>query len=626
MAINTSLLIAAPMLQDYFVDKDTGEALAAGIISFYHDNARTIFKNVYYQSGTPGNYTYITLPNPLTLSGVGTIQDGNGNDVIPFFYPYDETDNSTPDPYYITVDSSDFQRQFTRANFPFVASQPTATDVPTLDNIVSNNVFWRNVGSINVTNETNIVISPGAHDGYSLPDIRFIKDITGANDTITFNKFPLGSPPGQVLPGDITPEYYLNFQCTAPQLGEILKVINIPISLHVETLESVPASISIYMQNVAGNANNQITLYIYQFLGTGVVSPNPIPIQTIPLTNNWQRYVIPFIFPSASGATLGDGGDDALYLQIGIPLGVVCNFNIAKPSIYLSNEVPTNEFTTYDEVDTIINSPRTGDIRTSLNAFWPYGWVLMNDGTIGSALSNATTRANQDTWQLFNLIWNQLVTFQALAPMFTSAGAPVSYGSNAIDDFSANNQISLTRTLGRVIAGTTPTQTNQTFTASGNILTVASTAQFFTGVPIVFITTGTLPSPLQANVVYYSIQLSLTTMSVATTPENAIAGSAITLTTTGTGTNTVITPVYIPGVFLGEETHTQTIAEMPSHNHPGSTATMELFGTPTAGTNDAYTNRAGASPQPIVTVAAQGGGQPFTIVQPTVYYNIYMKL
>lgn len=626
MAINTGLLIAAPMLQDYFVDKDTGGPLTAGIISFYHDNARTIFKNVYYQSGTPGNYTYITLPNPLTLSGVGTIQDGNGNDVIPFFYPYSETDNSTPDPYYITVDSSDLQRQFTRANFPFVASTPISTDLPTLDNIANNNVFWRNVGSLNVTNETNVVIAPGAHDGYSLPDIRFIKSIVGSSDTITFNKFPLGSPPGGTLPGDITPEYYLNFQCTAPMLGELLKVINIPISLHVETLESVPASITLWAQSVGGSPNNSITLYIYQFLGTGVVSPNPIPIQTIVLTNNWQKYVIPFVFPSAAGATLGAGGDDALYLQIGLPLSLTCNLNFAKPSLFLSNEVPTNEFTTYDEVDTIINSPRTGDIRTSFNAFWPYGWVLMNDGTIGSALSNATTRANQDTWQLFNLIWTQLQPSQSLglATMFTSAGAPIAYGASAILDFEANNQLSLTKTLGRVIAGTTPTQTLQSFTASGNILTVSSTASFFTGVPIAFSTTGTLPSPLQIGVVYYAIQLSLTTMSVASTPENAFLGTAITLTTTGTGTNNVATPAYIPGVFIGEETHTQTIAEMPNHNHPGSTVSMGIGGFG-GGSGNAYTPVAVGN-QPISNVAPQGDGQPFTIVQPTVYYNIYMKL
>ena len=91
MTINTDLLIAAPMLQDYLVDKDTGFPLANGQVSLYIDNQRSFFKNWYYQTGAPGAYTWIPLDNPLNLSSVGTIQDPNGNDVIPFYYPFDET-------------------------------------------------------------------------------------------------------------------------------------------------------------------------------------------------------------------------------------------------------------------------------------------------------------------------------------------------------------------------------------------------------------------------------------------------------------------------------------------------------------------------------------------------------
>ena len=122
---NTALLVASPTLQDYLVDKLTGQPLSAGIVTFYQDSQRQTLKNVYYQQGIPGAYTYTALPNPLTLSSVGTIQDSNGNDVIPFFYPYDETDNVTPQAYYVTVYSSSFVLQFTRQNFPFVAHTTT---------------------------------------------------------------------------------------------------------------------------------------------------------------------------------------------------------------------------------------------------------------------------------------------------------------------------------------------------------------------------------------------------------------------------------------------------------------------------------------------------------------------
>src|SRR5271155_5775489 len=102
MPINTDLLIAAPILQDALVDRD-GTPMSAGTVTCYQDNSRTTLKNWYYQSGTPGNYTYITLPNPLTLSAAGTICDGNGVDTIPFFYPYSELDDEVFQPYYITI-------------------------------------------------------------------------------------------------------------------------------------------------------------------------------------------------------------------------------------------------------------------------------------------------------------------------------------------------------------------------------------------------------------------------------------------------------------------------------------------------------------------------------------------
>lgn len=444
MAINTALLIASPTLQDYLVDKDTAQAMSAGTITLYQDNSRTTLKNWYYQSGTPGAYTYITLPNPLTLSAIGTIADPQGNDTIPFFYPYSETDNQTAQPYYIVVKNSNGEDQFTRANFPFIPIEAPNPDTPTLENILVNNVFWRNVGSLNVSSQTNSVIAPGAHDGFTNPDIRFLKDITGATDVITFTPFGAGVSP---LKNDITPEYYLNFNCSASQAGETLKCIQIPISLHIKTLESVPATITIQAENVTGSASNQITIGIYQFLGTGAISqPATIVEQTLTLTNGWQKYAINFVFPSAVGQVLGHGGDDALYLQIGLPKATTCNINIALPELYLSDEVPTNSFTDYDKINSVISAPRTGDLRISLNYFSPFGWVPANDGGIGSAASGGTSRANIDTWQLYNFLWTFVgVTY---APMVDTNP----YGVNAITDFSANRAISLTKTLGRAIS------------------------------------------------------------------------------------------------------------------------------------------------------------------------------
>ena len=43
MAINPNLLIVAPMLQDYLVDKD-GLPLSAGVVTLYSETQRSILK------------------------------------------------------------------------------------------------------------------------------------------------------------------------------------------------------------------------------------------------------------------------------------------------------------------------------------------------------------------------------------------------------------------------------------------------------------------------------------------------------------------------------------------------------------------------------------------------------
>ena len=636
MAIVTAQLICSPTLQCEYVDKD-GTPLSAGIVTCFQDNSRTTLKNWYYQSGTPGAYTYIPLPNPLTLSAAGTITDVNGVDTLPFFYPYSELDNTTAQPYYITVVDSNFELQFTRQNFPFgVDESNIAATFDNTNNYIINNRFWRNIGGATLTTVTSAIVAPSQHDGFSMPDIQFIKNITGAVETVAFAPFPLG---GQTLQGDITPEFYLNHTCTALQAGETLKVYQFPISLHVETLSSVQATVTIQVQAGSFSPNNIITLYIYQFLGTGVTSPAPILLEPIVAPGDWQKFTFQFTFPSAAGAVLGDGGDDALYLQVGMPLSLTCDINFTLPSIYLSpNSPPTNDFATYDQIDAIINSPRTGDIRTSLNTFYPYGWVPMSGGSIGynpnsGAAYYPTARNNKDTWQLYNLLWQAFnayviptTTINPLAQMVTSVGATVAYGSSAINDFESNNAIILSPTMGRVILGTVPVQAltelyNAAVTASsstGLLLTATNPPiSYFNGMPFyVSNTGGALPTGLVVNTIYYVSAFNGTsTFKVATTFANAMAGTVIAFTNAGSGTT--FATAALAGSSEGEYGHTQLLAELASHNHtvpialatstnpPGSNPLVSGANTPTSFT---------------------GSSVPFNVTQPGTFFNIYMKL
>jgi len=468
MPINVDLLIAAPMLQDAFVDKD-GTPMAGGVVTCYRDNSRTTLKNWYYQSGTPGNYTYVPLPNPLTLSAAGTICDINGVDTIPFFYPYSELDQNTREPYYITIVNHAQTNQITRANFPFLPTEENQPGQGSHENYIINNVFWRNIGSANLTNVNVMKMCPSQHATFTAPDINFVKNALGNQDTVTFTPFPLQTT--SILEGDPTPEFYLNHNCaTSSAVGETQKGYLFPITLHLNTLASFSYTFTIQAQNVGGSAPGQNVLqaYFIQDTGTGTTIPPFTLIGAMTLNSAWTKYEFSGVTPSTSGLSLSQVGDDALYLYIQVPLNTSCSINFTKPSFYLSNDPPTNSFATYDQIDSVVNTPRTGDVRMSLNIFQPYGWVIANDGTIGSAASGATTRANVDTWPLYNTLWSNV----------SDTWAPVSGGRgvSAYADFVANKTMGLPKTLSRVLgaagagAGLTPWSLGQnTGTESQNV-------------------------------------------------------------------------------------------------------------------------------------------------------------
>jgi hypothetical protein len=141
MALNPLYVTDGP-LQEYFVDKDTGLPLAGGTITFYRDNSRITPKTVYQLTGSPPNYNYVALPNPITLSSVGTVQDAGGDDVVIYYYPW-LSDGITEDLYYIVVKDSNGVDQFTREAWPnnVVSGGGGTTDSLPVQNQISNPQF-----------------------------------------------------------------------------------------------------------------------------------------------------------------------------------------------------------------------------------------------------------------------------------------------------------------------------------------------------------------------------------------------------------------------------------------------------------------------------------------------------
>jgi len=124
--------IPAYSIETVILDKDTGAPLSGGEVLFEVADQPGTLKYVYQVTNTSGTYTYTQLPNPMTLSAIGTFEDDLGNPVIPYFYPYTNRDNpedgQEEELYSVTVTSSGGVEQFVRNPQPYVSSDLDPSD------------------------------------------------------------------------------------------------------------------------------------------------------------------------------------------------------------------------------------------------------------------------------------------------------------------------------------------------------------------------------------------------------------------------------------------------------------------------------------------------------------------
>lgn len=136
--LNPAYISSTP-LQWFFINKDDASPLAGGIVTFYSQTNPTVLKPVYQlDNSSPTGFSI--LNDPITLTAVGTFADDNGNDIIPYFYPFDADGNV--ELYYITVYSSGGVLQFTRMDWPPNMSEGGGEEVTNeIINYVANGQF-----------------------------------------------------------------------------------------------------------------------------------------------------------------------------------------------------------------------------------------------------------------------------------------------------------------------------------------------------------------------------------------------------------------------------------------------------------------------------------------------------
>src|ERR1041385_3936530 len=200
--------VTAPSLQEYFVDKDSGFPLAGGKVFFFSDVNRTQPKDVFELTGSPPNYSYSPLPNPVILSSVGTMMDNNGNDIIPYYFPFDDEGNS--ELYYIVVQSATGVPQFTREAWPNPeGGGVTPGNENNLFNYIPNGQFLLHTDLPNneLVAGTNVIAQGGWT--FELPDP------VNSENALIFTPINYTDNPSQ------SPRFFCHIDCNAASLDTI---------------------------------------------------------------------------------------------------------------------------------------------------------------------------------------------------------------------------------------------------------------------------------------------------------------------------------------------------------------------------------------------------------------------
>lgn len=334
MATTDPRYMLAPSLEEYFIDKDTGLPLAGGLVTFYEDENRTIKKDIFMQSGSPPDYTYTALTNPVVLSSVGTFQDDNGNNILPYYFPYDSQGNIQL--YYITVYSSVDNAgivpavlQFTRQGFPNSPSQSSGAD-DTLINYIPNGQFLahNDIAATLTTAAGQITqaVTDIAQGGWSFNR----PNTSAATDLVTFPRFgsAVTNPTGN-------PRYAIQIVNSVPSVGDAYKDLRIRFN-NVNTFASTTDTFTFSFTAQSNTGSSiPVSIAVIKNFGTGGSAETRTPVgTTFNLTTSEQIYNIPIIFGTNGSSTIGALDDD--YVQIAISFPTASAFSAAVTDAVLT--------------------------------------------------------------------------------------------------------------------------------------------------------------------------------------------------------------------------------------------------------------------------------------------------
>lgn len=455
----------------------------------------------------------------------------------------------------------------------------------------------------------------------------FSKSNNNAEDTMGAGTFPAGDPSV-----DNNPIHYFIYSCNNAGAGaETYKFISQRYD-NVQTFSGQNLTFQISLQST--QVSTPITISAVQYFGATGSASVPVTGATWTVSDSWDNYSVVFNVPTIDGKNIMPGS--YFEIRINLPINTISSLMGTRVSTQLTN-IPSSfypQITVEEQRLTLTTTGNTSDVSILLDIInIPRSWIYFRNGTIGLPISNATLRANQDTQSLYYLIWATYSDVQC--PLYLPNGTPTVRGATASADLLAGNQISLPNNEGRVICNVGTSQYYFQFTATSDILTIDPLAaiNIYQGTLVQLITTGTLPGGLAVLTNYYMIPITSTTYRICATLADAMAGGPyITTTTAGTGIQTIkwYENNNINGNFYGENEHSLTAAEGPSHNHnlvPDGSAVIGI-GTYNPGGEIHGNFTAGSSfwEVPVGSVQNSGNNIPHNINQPSLVLSYIIKL
>jgi hypothetical protein len=548
-------------LQEVIHDKTDGSLLSGGIVTFYKDSDRSVLKNVYQQAQAGDVYEYIPVQNPITLTSIGSYGDDNGNDFIPFLFPFEGTPTSSDgsiELYYITVESSGYVDQFSREGWPPGLTSETVVENSNIaaTNLLTNPAFSEVLFDASV-GETFVTASPGSTLSIA-PGWDIVTTGTGAG-TVTVSQVPIA---GNAANDVGNPPYALQIASTS--------VSTIKLQQRLEHSPGLIAggfiSGTMTVKSTVG-AINQVTMTYTPSVGDS----HDLAQGVTTADNNW---LLINQAPNGDSAVAIDGlinsqTSTAGYVSIVIALPANTTVQISNLQISAVSSVISSAAYIQQSVAEMTN-----------NLYW-YAYPIV---AVGSVIDYAGFVVPTHYLLCDGTAYNRATYGQLFRALTTTESVTL---TNTVATFTVAD--SANYHAGMPIEGTNIPASTTILSIAGNVLTMSAAA------------TGTGASTVRFFA--WGAGNGTDTFNVPSLSDYVVAGTGGTLF--GAANNAV-------GLKGGSATHTMTELELVPHVHAPGAGTGFVN---TGGASGAVS--AGSLLTSSANTASTGSGNPFTIVQQT---------